>query len=104
MTGELEQIWSRVLAQLALVVDEPTYRIWLEPLRAVALEDDRLLVQAPALGAAPACTPARSRVHAQTVSRLRPLSRRRFSVSRPARVAIRARNPWVRARLRFLGW
>ena len=33
MSHDLEQIWSRVQAQLALVVDEPTYRIWLEPLR-----------------------------------------------------------------------
>jgi chromosomal replication initiator protein len=44
---ELEHIWSRVQAQLGLVVDEPTYRIWLEPLRAVELDDDRLLVEAP---------------------------------------------------------
>jgi chromosomal replication initiator protein len=35
-----------VQAQLALVVDEPTYRIWLEPLRALELGDDRLLVEA----------------------------------------------------------
>lgn len=35
--------------------------------------------------------------------RLRPLSRRRLSVSLPARVRIRARNPCVRARLRFFG-
>ena len=47
MSLELEHIWSRVQAQLALVVDEPTYRIWLEPLRAVELADDRLLVEAP---------------------------------------------------------
>ena len=33
-------------AQLALVVDEPTYRIWLEPLRALELDEDRLLVEA----------------------------------------------------------
>jgi chromosomal replication initiator protein len=45
---ELEHIWSRVQAQLALVVDEPTYRIWLEPLRAVELDDERLLVEASA--------------------------------------------------------
>jgi chromosomal replication initiator protein len=44
---ELEHIWSRVQAQLALVVDEPTYRIWLEPLRACELDDERLLVEAP---------------------------------------------------------
>src|SRR5205807_10600827 len=40
----------------------------------------------------------------QTASRLRPFARRRLSVSRPARVRIRARNPCVRARLRFFGW
>jgi len=48
VSQELEQIWSRVQAQLALVVDEPTYRIWLEPLRTTELVDDRLLVEAPA--------------------------------------------------------
>ena len=59
--------------------------------------------QAPALRA-PAGG-ARQAVHrGQTVSRLRPLARRRLSVRRPARVLMRARNPWVRARLRFLGW
>lgn len=46
MSRELDHIWSRVQAQLALVVDEPTYRIWLEPLRALALDEDRLLVEA----------------------------------------------------------
>jgi hypothetical protein len=40
----------------------------------------------------------------QTVSRLRPFARRRLSVSRPLRVRIRARNPWVLDRLRFFGW
>jgi chromosomal replication initiator protein len=45
---ELEHIWSRVQAQLALTVDEPTYRTWLEPLRAVELREDRLLLEAPA--------------------------------------------------------
>lgn len=48
-------------------------------------------------------TSARHADH-QTVSRLRPLSRRRLSVTRPARVRIRARKPCVRARLRFFGW
>jgi len=48
VSQELEHIWSRVQAQLALVVDEPTYRIWLEPLRAIELDGDRLLVDAPA--------------------------------------------------------
>ncbi|MGH2865455.1 MAG: chromosomal replication initiator protein DnaA [Solirubrobacteraceae bacterium] len=47
MSKELEQIWSRVQAQLALVVDEPTYHIWLEPLRALELDGGLLLIQAP---------------------------------------------------------
>jgi chromosomal replication initiator protein len=46
VSQELEHIWSRVQAQLALVVDEPTYRIWLEPLRAIELDEERLLVEA----------------------------------------------------------
>jgi chromosomal replication initiator protein len=48
VNGELERIWSRVQAQLALVVDQPTYRIWLEPLRALSLEEGVLWLQAPA--------------------------------------------------------
>ncbi len=47
MSLELEQIWSRVQAQLALVVDEPTYRIWLTTLRPVELLGDRLVLEAP---------------------------------------------------------
>jgi chromosomal replication initiator protein len=47
VSPELEHIWSRVQAQLALVVDEPTYRIWLEPLQALELTEDRLVLQAP---------------------------------------------------------
>lgn len=43
----MEQIWSRVQVELAAAVDEPTYRIWLEPLRACELVEQRLLVQAP---------------------------------------------------------
>jgi chromosomal replication initiator protein len=45
---ELEHIWSRVQSQLALIVDEPTYRIWLEPLRPLELDGDRLSLIAPA--------------------------------------------------------
>jgi chromosomal replication initiator protein len=44
---ELEHIWSRVQAQLILVVDEPTYRIWLQPLRALELDDARIVVETP---------------------------------------------------------
>ncbi len=48
MSDELEHIWSRVQAELALAVDEATYRIWLEKLRARELSaDQRLLVEAP---------------------------------------------------------
>jgi chromosomal replication initiator protein len=48
VSAELEHIWSRVQAELLLTVDEPTYRIWLEPLRAVDLTDSRLLIEASA--------------------------------------------------------
>jgi chromosomal replication initiator protein len=47
VSHELEHIWSRVQAQLALVVDESTYRIWLEPLRVLEHDHDTLLVEAP---------------------------------------------------------
>ena len=48
VNGDLERMWSRVQAQLALVVDQPTYRIWLEPLRPLRLEQGALWLQAPA--------------------------------------------------------
>jgi chromosomal replication initiator protein len=47
VSAELEHIWSRVQAELALAVDEPTYRIWLAPLRVRSLADERLLIEAP---------------------------------------------------------
>ncbi len=47
MSAELEHIWSRVQNELALTVDESTYRIWLEPLRARELSGGRLLIEAP---------------------------------------------------------
>jgi chromosomal replication initiator protein len=47
VSAELEHIWSRVQAELAGAVDEPTYRLWLEPLRARELAQERLLVEAP---------------------------------------------------------
>ena len=40
----------------------------------------------------------------ETVSRLRPLARRRLSTSRPFLVAIRVRKPCVLARWRRFGW
>lgn len=48
MSAELDHIWSRVQAELAEAVDEPTYRLWLEPLRVRELADERLLLEAPA--------------------------------------------------------
>ncbi len=47
MSVELEHIWSRVQTQLALIVDEPTYRLWLADLQALDLQDERLLILAP---------------------------------------------------------
>jgi chromosomal replication initiator protein len=47
VSAELEHIWSRVQAELEDALDEPTYRIWLAPLRPVELVGDRLLVEAP---------------------------------------------------------
>jgi len=44
---ELEQIWSRVQAQLALVVDEPTCRMWLDSLHPVELRGEHLILEAP---------------------------------------------------------
>ncbi len=46
-SDELEHIWSLVRSQLALVVEEPTFRLWLEPLRAVEISDERVVVEAP---------------------------------------------------------
>jgi chromosomal replication initiator protein len=48
VSDELEHIWSRVQAQLALVVDEPTYRIWLTSLEPRELVGERLVIEAPA--------------------------------------------------------
>jgi chromosomal replication initiator protein len=47
VSAKLEHIWSLVQAELARTVDEPTYHIWLEPLRAVELSEGRLLIEAP---------------------------------------------------------
>ncbi len=46
MSAELEYIWSRVQAELAAAVDEPTYRIWLQPLRARELSHGTLYIEA----------------------------------------------------------
>jgi chromosomal replication initiator protein len=47
VSTELEHIWSQVEAELSASIDEPIYRIWLEPLRAVELEGSHLTVEAP---------------------------------------------------------
>jgi chromosomal replication initiator protein len=47
VSEELEHIWSRVQAQLALVVDESTYRLWLSELRPCELVDGRLVIHTP---------------------------------------------------------
>lgn len=47
MSTELEHIWSQVTAELSASIDEPIYRIWLEPLRAVELDGQHLTVEAP---------------------------------------------------------
>jgi hypothetical protein len=60
--------------------------------------------EALAAAAALALSPGAPAWHAYGVNRLRRFVRRRFSIARPARVRMRARNPWVRARLRFFGW
>jgi chromosomal replication initiator protein len=45
---ELEHIWSRIAGGLADAVDEPVFRIWLEPLRPAELDGTRLTLTAPA--------------------------------------------------------
>ncbi|MFI4990427.1 MAG: chromosomal replication initiator protein DnaA [Solirubrobacterales bacterium] len=47
MSAELEHIWSRMQAELALAVDDSAYRIWLAPLRPCRLDGERLLLEAP---------------------------------------------------------
>ncbi len=47
MSAELEHIWSRVQRELALSVDELTYRIWLAPLNPRELRGTHLLLDAP---------------------------------------------------------
>ncbi|HUN78086.1 MAG TPA: chromosomal replication initiator protein DnaA [Solirubrobacteraceae bacterium] len=47
MNTELDQIWMRVQADLAAAVDEPTYRVWLEPLSPIELSASRITVHAP---------------------------------------------------------
>jgi chromosomal replication initiator protein len=47
VSAELDHIWSHVQLKLAETVEEPVYRIWLEPLRARSLDENHLTVEAP---------------------------------------------------------
>jgi len=47
VNAELDQIWTRVQAELAAAVDEPTYRVWLEPLQPLELSSCAITIQAP---------------------------------------------------------
>jgi chromosomal replication initiator protein len=47
VSQELDQIWAHIQAELSTTIDEPIYRIWLEPLRATTLTEDCLTVEAP---------------------------------------------------------
>lgn len=52
MNAELDQIWARVQAELACAVDEPTYRVWLAPLKLRDLTTSGLAIEAsPQAGA-----------------------------------------------------
>ena len=48
MSAELDHVWSQIQGELAETVDEPVYRIWLEPLRAIDLAEDHLTLEASA--------------------------------------------------------
>lgn len=47
MSAELDHIWSQIRNELSTTVEEPVYRIWLEPLRAVELSGHSLTIEAP---------------------------------------------------------
>ena len=47
VTRDLEHLWTAVRDELASTVDPSTFRIWLDPLRPAAFEDDRLVLVAP---------------------------------------------------------
>jgi chromosomal replication initiator protein len=46
VSAELDQIWTLVQSELAAAVDEPTYRIWLEPLSLLELTAGHLTIAA----------------------------------------------------------
>lgn len=47
MSTELDQIWSQIKTELSATVDEPIFRIWIEPLRALDFDHDSLVLEAP---------------------------------------------------------
>jgi chromosomal replication initiator protein len=47
LPADTDYIWSQIQAQLAAAVDDATFRIWLQPLRAAALHNDTLTITAP---------------------------------------------------------
>jgi chromosomal replication initiator protein len=47
VSTELDHIWSQIKTELSATVDEPIFRIWIEPLRAVDLDRDSLVLEAP---------------------------------------------------------
>ncbi len=47
VSTQLDHIWSEVRAELSQTIDDPVYRIWLDPLRAIDLTTNSLVVEAP---------------------------------------------------------
>ena len=46
MSAELDQIWTRIQTELSVAVDEPTFRIWLQPLKPREISAARLTLEA----------------------------------------------------------
>ena len=47
VSTELDQIWSQIKTEMSATVEEPIFRIWIEPLRALDLDRDSLVLEAP---------------------------------------------------------
>jgi chromosomal replication initiator protein len=47
VSTELEHIWSQIKSELSATVEEPVFRIWIEPLRPLDLDRDTLVLEAP---------------------------------------------------------
>ncbi len=47
VSTELDHIWSQIKTELSATVEEPIFRIWIEPLRALDLDRDSLVLEAP---------------------------------------------------------